>query len=63
MEVEVLDRGDHGHRGASISQVDWLFIVFVCVHHAMSVEVRRRHRILWAGVTGACELLDVGAGI
>ena len=42
MELEVLDRGEHGHRGASIPQVGWLFIVFVCVHHAMSVEVRRQ---------------------
>ena len=42
MELEVLDRGEHGHCGASIPQVGWLFIVFVCVHHAMSVEVRRQ---------------------
>ena len=46
MELEVLDRGEHGHCGTSIPQVGWLFIVFVCmpvcVHHAVYVEVRRQ---------------------
>ena len=46
VELEVLDRGEHGHRGARIPQVGWLFIIFVCmcvcVYHAVYVEVRRQ---------------------
>ena len=46
MELEVLDRGEHGHCGASIPQVGWLFMVFarmhMYVHHAVYVEVRRQ---------------------
>ena len=47
MELEVSDRGEHELGGATIPQVGWLFVVFVCmhcvcVHHAVYVEVRRQ---------------------
>lgn len=46
MDLDVLDRGEHGQNGTSIPQVRWLFIVLVfmhvCVHCVIYVEVRRQ---------------------
>ena len=32
VELEVSGRGEHGLGGASIPQVGWLCVVFVCMH-------------------------------